>query len=142
MLVHVRPTLAAANATSASVNGPMPLSAHCSPRDAHTVAQLWPTTAPRDHCGAAVAVAVAVADAVADAEAPCDRLDVGVVLAVLVAVGVQDAVLVLVPVAVSDALAPRVRLPVGEYDACGQKHMRSQLLISGTASWHDGRPRL
>jgi hypothetical protein len=47
---------------------------------------------------------------------------VGVVLAVLVAVGVQDAVLVLVPVAVTDALAPYVRLPVGEYVACGQKH--------------------
>ena len=111
----------------------MPLSAQRSPRAAHAVAQ-FSYAAPRYHCGATVAVA--------DAEAPCDRLAVGVVLAVLVAVGVQDAVLVLVPVAVSDALAPRVRLPVGEYDACGQKHMRSQLLVSGTASWHDGRPRL
>jgi hypothetical protein len=57
---------------------------------------------------------------VADAEAPCDKLDVGVVLAVLVAVGVQDAVRVVVSVAVPDVLAPRVKLLVGVYDACGQ----------------------
>ena len=56
----------------------------------------------------------------ADAEAPCDKLDVGVVLAVLVAVGVQDAVRVVVSVAVPDALAPRVKLLVGVFDACGQ----------------------
>ena len=114
MLVHVRPTLAAANATSASVNGPMPLSAHCSPRDAHTVAQLWPTTAPRYHCGAAVAVAVAVADAVADAEASGGGLDemlpelvllpvpvcvpVSVVVGVLVDVGLKEGVCVSVNV--------------------------------------------
>ena len=86
---------------------PIPLSTHCSPRDAHTVAQLS-YAAPRYHCGATVAVA--------DAETPCVRLDVGVVLAVVVGEGVglllgdQDAVAVLlrvlVLVAVPDALAP------------------------------------
>ena len=69
----------------------------------------------------------------ADAETPCVRLDVGVVLAVVVGedvgllLGVCDAVAVvlrvLVPVAVRDALAPRVRLLVGVYETCGQKHM-------------------
>jgi hypothetical protein len=116
----------------------MPLSAHCSPRDAHTVAQLWPTTAPRYHCGAAVAVA--------DAGAPCDKLNVGVVLALVVTVGmglmlrVDDAIAVtvsvLVAVAVPETLAPFDRLLVGVYDACGQKHMGCQPLYA--ACWHDG----
>ena len=130
-LAHTRPTVTAAVDTSASVIAPMPLSAHCSPRDAHTAAQLWPA-APRCHCGATVAVA--------DADTPCVRLDVGVVLAVLVgeSVGlllgvcdaVEEALRVLVgvadAVAVVDALAPSVRLPVGVYDACGQKHSGCQ----------------
>ena len=100
--------------TSVSVSTPMPLTAHCSPRDAQTDAQIW-LAAPRYHCGATVAVA--------DDETPRVRLDVGVVLAVLVGenvgllLGVCDAVeaavRVLLPVAVPDALAPRVRLFVG-----------------------------
>ena len=78
--------------------------------------------------------------AVADADTPCDRLDVGVVLAVLVgdSVGlllgvcddVEAAVIELVVVnelvAVVDALAPSVRLLVGVYVACGQKHRGSR----------------
>jgi len=74
--------------------------------------------------------------AVADADTPCDRLDVGVVLAVAVTVGVPlllrvfddvaVAVRVAVLVAVPDALAPNVRLDVGVYDACGQKHSGSR----------------
>jgi hypothetical protein len=72
---------------------------------------------------------------VTDADTPCVKLDVGVVLAVVVGenvgllLGVCDdvaaAVRVPVPVAVPDALAPRVRLDVGVYDACGQKHSGS-----------------
>jgi hypothetical protein len=58
--------------TSVSVNTPIPLTAHCSPRDAHTDAQLW-LAAPRYHCGAAVAVA--------DADTPCVKLGVGALLA-------------------------------------------------------------
>ena len=102
---------------------PIPTTAHCSPRDAQTDAQLWPT-APRCHCGATVAVT--------DAETPCVRLDVGVVLAVLVGEkvglllgvcdGVTGGVRVLVTVAVVDALTPNVKLDVGVYETCGQKH--------------------
>jgi hypothetical protein len=79
---------------------------------------------------------------VADAETPCVKLDVGVVLAVLVTVGVVlplgvcDAVAVVervpVTVAVPDALAPYVRLLVGVYVACGQKHMGCQPFHAGS----------
>ena len=113
--VHVRPTVAAASETSTESMSPIPTWAHCSPRDAHTDAQLW-SAEPRYHCGATVAVA--------DDDTPRVRLDVGVVLAVLVdeivglLLGVCDAVVVAVrvleavidAVAVVDALAPRVRL--------------------------------
>ena len=71
----------------------------------------------------------------ADADTPCVRLGVGVMLAVLVGDnvglllgvcdGVTGGVRVLVTVAVSDALAPNVRLLVGVYEACGQKHRGS-----------------
>ena len=137
-LVHARPTAAAAVETSAFVKAPMPLSAHCSPRVAHTVAQLW-YASPRYHCGAAVAVT--------DAETPGVKLDVGVLLAVAVTVGVPlllgvcdgvtGGVRVVVPVAVSDALAPIVRLLVGVYETCGQKHSGCQPLYAG--SWQDGQ---
>ena len=50
----------------------MPLTAHCSPRDAQTDAQIW-LAAPRYHCGATVAVA--------DADTPCVKLDVEALLA-------------------------------------------------------------
>ena len=82
----------------------------------------------------------------ADADTPCVRLDVGMVLAVVVGenvgllLGVCDAVeaavRVLVPVAVRDALAPYVRLLVGVYETCGQKHMGRKPLYA--ACWHDG----
>ena len=113
-LEHARPIVSAAFDTSASVIAPIPVSAHCSPRDAHTVAQLW-YASPRCHCGATVAVA--------DAETPGVKLDVGVLLAVAVTVGVPlllgvcdgvtGGVRVLVTVAVADALAPSVKLDVG-----------------------------
>ena len=83
----------------------------------------------------------------ADADTPCVKLEVGVELAVLVGekvgllLGVCDAVEaavgVLLPVAVPDALAPYVRLPVGEYVACGQKHTGCQPLYA--ACWHDSQ---
>ena len=88
-IAHARPTVTAAVDTSASVIAPIPLSAHCSPRDAHTAAQLW-SGAPRCHCGATVAVA--------DADTPCVRLDVGVVLAVPDFVAVLELVPELVAV--------------------------------------------
>ena len=47
--------------------------------------------------------------------------DVGLLLGVCDAV--ETAVRVLVLVAVPDALAPYVRLLVGVYETCGQKHM-------------------
>ena len=78
----------------------------------------------------------------ADAETPCVKLDVGVVLPLRVAVdagltlGVCDPVAVVervpVTVAVPDALAPYVRLLVGVYVACGQKHMGSQPFHAGS----------
>ena len=71
--------------------------------------------------------------AVADAEALTVAVAVagGLLLRVAVDAGLRlrdadlDAVAlrVLVAAAVPDALAPRARLPVGVYDACGQKHM-------------------
>jgi hypothetical protein len=73
---------------------------------------------------------------VTDADTPCVKLDVEVALAVGegenvgLLLGVCDdvaaAVPVPVPVAVPDALAPSVRLDVGVYDACGQKHSGSR----------------
>ena len=77
--MHVRPTDAAASETSELVIDPRPLSEHCSPRNAHTDAQLW-SAEPRYHCGAAVAVT--------DAETPRVKLDVRVVLVLAVAVEV------------------------------------------------------
>ena len=121
-LVHARPTADAAFDKSASVISPIPLSTHCSPRVEHTAAQLW-YASPRYHCGAAVAVT--------DAETPGVKLDVGVLLAVAVTVGVPlllrvtGGVRVLVTMAVADALAPNVKLLVGVYEACGQKHRGS-----------------
>ena len=82
-----------------------------------------------------------------DAETPCVKLDVRVVLVLAVAVdvglllgvcdGVTGGVRVVVPVAVSDALEPIVRLLVGVYEACGQKHSGCQPLYAG--SWQDGQ---
>ena len=83
----------------------------------------------------------------ADADTPCVRLDVGMVLAVVVGenvgllLGVCDAVeaavRVLLPVAVRGALAPYVRLLVGVYETCGQKHTGCQPLYA--ACWHDSQ---
>jgi hypothetical protein len=83
-------------------------------------------------------------EAVTDALAPNVTLPVGVgvLLTVAVAVDVRlcvavaAAVRVPVTVAVTDALAPRVKLLVGVYDGCGQKHRGSQPLYAG--SWQDG----
>ena len=73
--------------------------------------------------------------AVTDAETPGVKLGVGVLLDVAVTVGVPlllrvcdrvtGGVRVLVTVAVADALAPNVKLDVGVYEACGQKHRGS-----------------